>query len=153
MNTVVSSTEDAMACAASEGHLPVLQWLHANRSEECRTEVTDQAAGWKNLSVLKWVFANRSDGEEYSTHALNCAAGSGYLPILRWLDDNPPEWYEGDDNVQAMRLAMEGNHFDALLFIHAECREWGGETVWFKDDIIYNQHIEAWLEEQLPESD
>ncbi|KAE8990672.1 hypothetical protein PR001_g20542 [Phytophthora rubi] len=150
LNTTVESTEDAMVCAASGGHLPVMQWLHANRSEECGTVVMDEAAGCGNLSVLKWAFTNRSDDEECSTYALDCAARSGHLHVLRWLVNNPPEWYEGD--VHAMTLALKGNHFDALLFVHAECKEWGGEMIRLDDDASYNEHMEAWLEEELGDS-
>ncbi|KAE9299801.1 hypothetical protein PF008_g23156 [Phytophthora fragariae] len=51
-----------------------------------------------------------------------------------------------------MALAMKGNHFDALMFVHAECKEWGGEIIRLDGDVSYNEHMETWLEEELGDS-
>ncbi|CAM9965367.1 unnamed protein product, partial [Heterosigma akashiwo] len=43
---------------AKIGNLPVLQWLHANRSEGCTKSAMDEAAGNGHLSVVEWLHAN-----------------------------------------------------------------------------------------------
>ncbi|KAG3135868.1 hypothetical protein C6341_g21617 [Phytophthora cactorum] len=150
-HTEVESTEDAMPCAASGGHFQVIKWLHENRSEYYGTDVIDEAAGLGNLSVLKWLLANRPD-EGWSTHALDCAARGGHLSVLRWLVDHSALYNDDDDcnpTINAMTLALKGNHFDALLFVHKECSDWGSETTMLDDDVYYNEHMEAWLQEEL----
>ncbi|KAG6944201.1 hypothetical protein JG688_00017206 [Phytophthora aleatoria] len=140
-----------MPCAASGGHFQVIKWLHENRSEYYGTDVIDEAAGLGNLSVLKWLLANRPD-EGWSTHALDCAARGGHLSVLRWLVDHSALYNDYDDcnpTMNAMTLALKGNHFDALLFVHKECSDWGSETIMLDDDVYYNEHMEAWLQEEL----
>jgi hypothetical protein len=50
--------EKALACvrmfeAATEGHLHIVQWLHANRTEGCSTAAMDDAASMGYFVIVK----------------------------------------------------------------------------------------------------
>jgi len=51
-----------MAAAAAAGHLAVVKWLHANRSEGCTAAAMDGAAAKGKLDVVEWLHSNRSEG-------------------------------------------------------------------------------------------
>ncbi|CAM9752460.1 unnamed protein product, partial [Heterosigma akashiwo] len=71
---------------AGGGHLSVVEWLHANRSEGCTREAMVRAASGGHLSVVEWLHANRSEG--CNTWAMNGAAGEGHLSVVEWLHAN-----------------------------------------------------------------
>ncbi|KAG6963134.1 hypothetical protein JG688_00008284, partial [Phytophthora aleatoria] len=48
--------------AASNGHLEVVKWLHANSNEGCTTFAMSAAAANGHLEVVKGLHANRSEG-------------------------------------------------------------------------------------------
>lgn len=72
--------------AAANGHLPILQWLHACPHQECTINAMDEAAANGHLNVVKWLHQNRSECCTYK--AMNEAAGNGYLQIVQWLREN-----------------------------------------------------------------
>ncbi len=45
----------AMDRAAANGHLEVVRWLHANRTEGCTTSAMDDAAKNGHLEVVQWL--------------------------------------------------------------------------------------------------
>eukprot|EP00644_Phytophthora_capsici_P002519 jgi/Phyca11/563177/estExt2_Genewise1.C_PHYCAscaffold_110322 len=150
-NTAVNSTSDAMLTAAGGGHFAVVKWLHENHphDDDFRTEVIDEAARSGNVSMLKWLHTNLPD-EGWSTIAIDNAARGGHLNVLRWLYDHD-FLYEDHDSymtTSAMKLALEGNHFDALLFVHYEFKDWSNDPR-LNGDEVYNEHMEAWLQEEL----
>ncbi|KAI8925251.1 hypothetical protein BC831DRAFT_462006 [Entophlyctis helioformis] len=51
--------------AAENGHLHVVKWLHANRTEGCTTNAMDWAARSGHLHVVKWLLAHRTEGFTY----------------------------------------------------------------------------------------
>ncbi|EEY59984.1 uncharacterized protein PITG_13149 [Phytophthora infestans T30-4] len=71
-------TDVAMDVAAAHGHLDVVRWLHANRTEGYG------AASGGHLDVAKWLHQNRTEG--YSRAAMDNAASGGHLEVLKWLD-------------------------------------------------------------------
>ena len=48
----------AMNWAAENGHLPVVQWLHANRQEGCTTLAINWAAKNGHLDIVQWLKEN-----------------------------------------------------------------------------------------------
>ncbi|KAL3665830.1 hypothetical protein V7S43_009256 [Phytophthora oleae] len=123
IHTTVKSTKTAMVYAASGGHLPVVKWLHENiQHEDFQTEVMDEAARWGNLSILKWLQTNRPN-ERWSTVGIDNAARGGHLHILRWLLDHKLLYKDCLMPMLAKKLALKGNYFDALLFVHYEYKD------------------------------
>ncbi|KAI8929871.1 hypothetical protein BC831DRAFT_441366 [Entophlyctis helioformis] len=51
--------------AAGKGHLHVVKWLHANRTEGCTTNAMDGAAANGHLHVVTWLLAHRTEGFTY----------------------------------------------------------------------------------------
>ncbi|CAN0136854.1 unnamed protein product, partial [Heterosigma akashiwo] len=41
--------------AARNGHLPVVEWLHANRSEGCTIKALHLASYFKHKLVVEWL--------------------------------------------------------------------------------------------------
>ncbi|GLE09006.1 hypothetical protein PINS_up020481 [Pythium insidiosum] len=55
-------TTKAMDQAAANGHLAVVEYLHANRMEGCTTAAMDYAALRNHLDIVRFLHANRSEG-------------------------------------------------------------------------------------------
>eukprot|EP00639_Heterosigma_akashiwo_P015001 CAMPEP_0206372396 /NCGR_PEP_ID=MMETSP0294-20121207/7082_1 /ASSEMBLY_ACC=CAM_ASM_000327 /TAXON_ID=39354 /ORGANISM="Heterosigma akashiwo, Strain CCMP2393" /LENGTH=262 /DNA_ID=CAMNT_0053819763 /DNA_START=171 /DNA_END=959 /DNA_ORIENTATION=- len=72
-----------MDLAAWRGHLPVVEWLHANRSEGCTKSAMDLAAQEGHLSVVEWLHFNRQEG--CTTKAMDQAGLNGHLPVVQFL--------------------------------------------------------------------
>jgi hypothetical protein len=88
-NSWWSSAEDPIYWAARGGHLAVLQWIQANRSQQCGVDAMDAAVGEGHLEVVKWLHANRSEG--CSSRAMCNAAEHGHLHVVKWLYAHRPE--------------------------------------------------------------
>jgi hypothetical protein len=50
-----------MDYAAEGGHLELVKWLHANRSEGCTAEAACEAARNGHVDVLKWLVEHFPD--------------------------------------------------------------------------------------------
>ncbi|KAL3665738.1 hypothetical protein V7S43_009171 [Phytophthora oleae] len=147
-HTTVNSTKEAMASAAGSGHFPAVKWLHENLPhEDFRTAVTDAAAGCGDLSLLKWLHTNRPN-ERWSTIAIYSAARGGHLHVLRWLFGHE-SLYNHDCLVpsNALKLALIGNQFDALIFVYHEYKNWSYDIIVLEDDDIYvfDEHMREWI--------
>lgn len=72
--------------AASCGHLDIVQWLHANRSD-CFTDwATSNAAKAGHLHIIRFLHSKHTD---YCCHlTMENAASSGHLDIVQWLHQN-----------------------------------------------------------------
>jgi hypothetical protein len=78
--------KDPIMLAATYGHLEMVQWLHANRSEGCTTWAMDWAAEKGHLEMVQWLHANRSEG--CTTWAMDWAEKKGHWKVVRWLLKN-----------------------------------------------------------------
>ena len=76
----------AMECAAMNGHLEVVQWLHENRKEKCTSVATDMAAMTGRLEVVKWLQANCTEG--CTANTVDEAIMNGHVHIVQWLRDS-----------------------------------------------------------------
>lgn len=99
-----------MNYAASNGHLDVVKWLHANNYKDCTTEATDKASANGHLDVVKWLHQNRKEG--CTTKAMNLAvicelfngficpdrfamidaARQGHAAVTRFMYKRPAQW-------------------------------------------------------------
>jgi len=80
-------SDDALDLAARNGHLDVIKWLHANRTEGGTGWAMDLAALNGHLDVIKWLHAHRTEGCTKS--AINWAAINGHLDVIKWLEEHP----------------------------------------------------------------
>jgi hypothetical protein len=106
-----------MDTAAEYGHLPVLQWLHANRSEGCTYRAMNYAAAGGHLEMVKWLHENRS--EPCSTEAMDYAAGKGYLDVVRFLHENRSEGC----TKHAMSSAAANGHLGVVQWLYLNRHE------------------------------
>lgn len=74
-----SRSRDAFDEAASNGHLEVLKWLHANRFEGSTAKAMDSAARNGHLEVVKWLHENTTAG--CTTRAMDATASNGHLEV------------------------------------------------------------------------
>ncbi|MHB1953345.1 MAG: ankyrin repeat domain-containing protein [Sulfobacillus sp.] len=51
-----------MDCAAANGHLPIVTFLHQNRTEGCTKNAIDRAAENGHLPVVTFLHQNRTEG-------------------------------------------------------------------------------------------
>jgi len=102
---------------AGGGHLSLVEWLHANRSEGCTIEAMDRAAEGGHLSVVEWLHANRSEGCTKS--AMDLAAQEGHLSVVEWLHFNRQEGC----TTKAMDQAGLNGHLPVVQFLSLHRRE------------------------------
>ncbi|MHB1952776.1 MAG: ankyrin repeat domain-containing protein, partial [Sulfobacillus sp.] len=88
-NPKVRYTRYTMDYAAAYGHLPIVEFLHQNRTEGCTKDAMDRAAANGHLPIVKFLHQNRSEG--CTKDAMDCAAANGHLPIVEFLHQNRTE--------------------------------------------------------------
>ncbi|RLN47123.1 hypothetical protein BBJ28_00016616 [Nothophytophthora sp. Chile5] len=125
-NRTEGCTTDAMDNAAGEGHLDVVQWLHANTKVGCTEDAMDFAACNGHLEVVQWLHSNRSEG--CTTYAMDDAALSGHLYVVKWLHDNR---FEGCTE-KAVENAIGNSHLSVVLWLLAHYPKYvnAGKAVW-----------------------
>jgi hypothetical protein len=111
-NSWWSSAKDPIYWAARGGHLAVLEWIHANKTQQCREDAMDEAAGQGHLEVVKWLHANRSEG--CTSYAMDCAASNGHLEMVKWLHANRSEGC----TYRAMYEAAEHGHLEVVKWLY-----------------------------------
>ncbi|KAG1687477.1 hypothetical protein DVH05_005168 [Phytophthora capsici] len=105
------NSSKAMDHAAAHGHLAVVQWLHVVRKEKCTRRAMDGAAANGHLEMLQWLHSNTSAG--CTTHAMDLAAGRGHLKVLKWLRANGSEGC----TVKAVENALQQSHLPILFWL------------------------------------
>lgn len=108
----LNCSSTAMEAAAGDGHLEVLQWLHQHSSEKCSTRTMDHAAAFGHLEVVKWLHQNTDAG--CTTYAMDAAANAGYLDVVKWLHENRSEGC----TASAMTGAAISGHMDVVKWLH-----------------------------------
>ncbi|ETP01853.1 hypothetical protein F441_20976 [Phytophthora nicotianae CJ01A1] len=69
--------KDPIYWAAKSGHIEILEWIQANRSQKCLPDSIDIAAKYGHLEVTKWLHQHRTEG--CTNMALVQAAKLGHL--------------------------------------------------------------------------
>ncbi|KAL2914093.1 hypothetical protein HK105_206351 [Polyrhizophydium stewartii] len=98
--------------AAGNGHIDCVKWLHANRTEGCKTRAMDGAAFEGRLDVVKFLHTNRTEG--CTTIAMDYAAKNGHLAVVEFLHSNRTE---GCTKIAMQQAALFG-HADVVEFLH-----------------------------------
>ncbi|KAE8901633.1 hypothetical protein PF007_g4595 [Phytophthora fragariae] len=105
-------TTDAMDRAAAVGHLEVVEWLHRYRGEGCTKKAMDDAAAHGHLAVVEWLHSKR--GEGCSKAAIRSATANGHLAVVRFLLENRREVCTSD----AMRYAAANGHLEIVQWLY-----------------------------------
>ncbi|KAG6949577.1 hypothetical protein JG688_00014567 [Phytophthora aleatoria] len=104
-----------MDAAARAGHLPVVKWLHFNRSEGCTAYAMHFPVVIGHLPLVQWLHSNRDEGCAKAT--MDWVARAGHLDVVKWLDANKLDKCSDDDSLNTRRADM----FEMLLFLDAHC--------------------------------
>jgi hypothetical protein len=84
-------TTVAMDSAASKGFLPLVEYLHKNRTEGCTVAAMDAAAANGDMAMVAFLHNNRSEG--CSPAALEGAAAKGHFELVQFLITAYPQTY------------------------------------------------------------
>ncbi|KAJ0398861.1 hypothetical protein P43SY_010152 [Pythium insidiosum] len=100
------------ARSAANGHLAVVEFLHAHRSEGCTAYAMDRAAANGHLDVLSFLQRHRREG--CSPWALADAAENGHLAVVQFLHAHAlgQDW----DDSALYRAARRG-HLDVVTYL------------------------------------
>ncbi|KAH9097478.1 hypothetical protein LEN26_016973 [Aphanomyces euteiches] len=136
---------NTMAETAAKGHLHVLKFLHANRSEECNMQAMNGAATYGHLEIVKFLHYNRSEGCSFL--AMDAAAANGHLEVVKFLHENRNE----GATEEAINMAAESGHLDVIKYLFENRSE--GCTYRALRNARRNQHreVEAFLLEHAHE--
>ncbi|AVK76408.1 Ankyrin repeat domain containing protein [Pandoravirus neocaledonia] len=107
-------TTHIMDSAAAGGHLDIIRFLHANRTEGCTVAAMDGAATGGHLDVVEFLHVNRTEG--CTPWAIVGAARGGHTDMVAWLYRNRTEC--AVPPRAALDAAARGGHMDAILFLH-----------------------------------
>ncbi|RLN82465.1 hypothetical protein BBJ28_00026426 [Nothophytophthora sp. Chile5] len=143
----VKGTADAMSSAATSGHFEVVKWLHANRVEGCTVRAMDGAAERGFLEIVQWLHSNRTEG--CSTAAMDGAAANGHLEVVQWLHEHRGEGC----SVNAMNDAAWKGHLEVVKWLHGHRTE--GCTNKAMQFAVVSGHLEVvqFLNEHRDEGD
>jgi hypothetical protein len=144
-NSWWSYAEDPIYWAARGGHLAVLEWIQANKTQQCRVDAMDEAAGQGHLEVVKWLHTNRSEG--CTSCAMDNAADNGHLEMVKWLHGNRSEGC----THRAMYLAAEHGHLEVVKWLYAHRPD--SHTHRAIDAAVQSGHIRilCWLQPLFPD--
>ncbi|TYZ63346.1 hypothetical protein PybrP1_012885 [[Pythium] brassicae (nom. inval.)] len=134
-----SCCEEAMDSAAEFGHLGIVQWLHAHRSEGCTTDAMDLAASNGHLDVVRWLHENRDAG--CTTNAMDFAAQNGHLHVIQWLHAHRREGC----TRAAMDNAATGGHLSVIQWLHIHRREGCSKSALANACFAGHYNIALWL--------
>eukprot|EP00638_Chattonella_subsalsa_P007641 CAMPEP_0117742392 /NCGR_PEP_ID=MMETSP0947-20121206/5520_1 /TAXON_ID=44440 /ORGANISM="Chattonella subsalsa, Strain CCMP2191" /LENGTH=632 /DNA_ID=CAMNT_0005558909 /DNA_START=26 /DNA_END=1925 /DNA_ORIENTATION=+ len=105
-------SKEAMDWGAMGGHLPVVTFLHYNRSEGCSQQAWDQAAMHGHLATLEFLHHHRTEGA--TKDALSWAAMQGHIEVVKWLHKNR----EDGATVMALNGAAKNGHLAVVEWLH-----------------------------------
>ncbi|KDO18079.1 hypothetical protein SPRG_16517 [Saprolegnia parasitica CBS 223.65] len=129
----VKCSTDAMDKAAGNGHLDVVRFLHAHRSEGCTDKAMSQAATNGHLEVVEFLHAARTEG--CTVDALDGAIRHGHLDVVRFLVEHRTEGASPD----ILDLAATFGHLDVVQYLHS--RGSFGCTVNAVDKAVMGGHL------------
>ncbi len=140
------ATAGAMVWAAREGHLKIVQWLHAARGATFNEDTAAAAAlGGNNphltaearFAVLKWL---RSKGCAWNSHVTLNAAKTGFLAMLTWARDNgcvvdqyTPMWVAEAGHTRILQYLATFMKFDADVCSGAARGGHGNTLRWLRE--------------------
>jgi hypothetical protein len=118
--------------AADFGHLPILQWLHA-QGHPLEAQICAFAAKGGHLACLQWARAN---GCPWGERTCWCAASMGHLDVIQWARANGCPW-----DVNTCTQAAMGGHLEVLQWARAQGCPWDASTyhgaqAWRQDHVL-----------------
>lgn len=81
-----------MTRAAYNGHLPIVEWLHVHRSQECSVPAIEEAALCNNFEVVLFLHYQRH--EKYTSKIAVQSYENGSPEIHEWIIQRYPEYRE-----------------------------------------------------------
>ncbi|EQC25729.1 hypothetical protein SDRG_16391 [Saprolegnia diclina VS20] len=127
-----SCRTDALDKAAANGHLAVVAFLHAHRTEGCTVKAMDEAAANGHLEVVEFLHFNRTEG--CTVKALDEAIALGHLDVVRFLAEHRTE----GASLNMLDFAAANGHLAVVQYLHSlgtyDC------TVFAVDDAAGNGH-------------
>ena len=103
--------EDACACAALEGQLECLKYLHEEAKAPWDSWTATRAAQNGHLHILEYLVERKYD--QYSVLACEVAAQNGQLDCLKYLHETAKAPWDED----AIRSARKNNHPDCVQYL------------------------------------
>lgn len=122
--------------AAYNGQLEVLKWLDQQGYKIFKEDLCAFAARGGHFEVLKWL---RSKDCPWSTQTCAKAASGGHLKILKWLRKHGCPW-----DVSATYFAAKNGHLEILNWLSQEDCPWNSDIFMAAS---YGGHLEVlkWL--------
>ncbi|ETV77036.1 hypothetical protein H257_08951 [Aphanomyces astaci] len=106
------ATTAAMDLAALGGHFEVVKFLHQYRSEGGTTNAMRNAAKEGHLSIVQFLSRHRLEG--CTKEALNMAAAAGHLDVVQWMVQ-----HRNEGSVdEAMLYGARNGHVDVVKFLY-----------------------------------
>jgi len=103
--------EDACACAAMNGHLECLKYLHEEVKARWDSGTAECAAQNGHLHILEYLVERKYD--KYNAYACSYAAKNGHLDCLKYLHKTAKAPWNSD----AVREAYENKHPECLQYL------------------------------------
>lgn len=137
-------SQDCMDYAAEHGHLEIIKWLHANRSEGCTEWAMDGAAKNGYIDIVRWLNDNNKG---CTVDAMDFAASYGHLDVVKYLHGNRNEGC----TKSAMTSASAHGHLHVVQWLHINRKE--GCTSYAMDAAAREGHLAVvqWLHANRPE--
>ena len=102
--------KETCACAAANGHLETLQFLHKEAKAPWDKETAAEAAEAGHLHILEYLFECEY---EFRSWMCNCAAEYGHLGCLKFLH----EVAKAPWDCETVRTAHEENHKECVQYL------------------------------------
>ncbi|KAI8923779.1 hypothetical protein BC831DRAFT_513910 [Entophlyctis helioformis] len=94
-----------MADAAMRGHLGIVQFLHAYRSEGCTAAAAAESIKQGHDDTAVFLLEHRP--EVSAVMALQAAVSSSHVGLVRWLHAHRPESFQPAVRAEAARLGRD----------------------------------------------
>ncbi|RHZ00560.1 hypothetical protein DYB37_013719 [Aphanomyces astaci] len=162
--------------AARNGHLDVLRFLHANRSEGCTELAMDLACEHGHLEVARWGLNEHRSWEGFTECAFDKAAGTNHVIIVELLHfelDAPStektidlaaenghvgmvQWLRKHQSSQCcsektLGMAAAKGHLDVMEWLHANRSEGGSPCGFTGAAAAGRMDVMQWLVAHRPD--
>jgi hypothetical protein len=145
-----NALQTALHAAAGNGHLPVVEWLHAQGADisAWHDHVMRLAVTNARLPILEWLHSQGADFTTFHGDPLRSAARCGHLPVIEWLHDHGVDIRA--HNNEAVRMAALNGHLHVVKWLHAQGVDVGAESCLAMQNAAGGGQLSVvkWLHEQ-----
>ena len=103
----------ACACAASEGHLECLKYLHEEAKAPWDDSTANCAASSGHLHIFEYLVERKYQYDQFNTYACQCVAEYGHLDCLKYLHETAKAPWDSD----AVWEAHKNNHPECVQYL------------------------------------